>query len=381
MAHRRIYLDNAASTPLAPEVLEAMQPFLLEQYGNPSSLHRWGMEAREAVERSRTAIAKAIGARPEEIIFTGGGTEADNLAVLGACRRQRGGHVIASAVEHPAVLEPCRALEKRGFKLALLKPDKEGLISPERLKDALTKDTALVSVMAANNEIGTVQQLEELGNLCDDQGVPFHTDAVQALGKLPLDMHKHGPELASFSAQKIHGPKGVGCLYVKAGVKLDPQALGGGQEQGLRSGTENVAGIVGFAKAVELIDIEQDVPRMRRLRDLVIDSLARLPEVRLNGSREQRLCSNTHLSFRGIEGEALVLALSERGIAASTGSACSTRELRPSHVLQAIGLAPDWLHGSIRLSISRYTTEEEVREALPIIAQEIERLRGRRARR
>lgn len=377
---RAIYLDNAAGTPLAPEVLEAMRPFLLEHYGNPSSLHKWGMEAREAVERSRAMIAKAIGARPDEVIFTSGGTEADNLAVLGTARRQKGGHVIASAIEHPAILEPCRRLEREGFKLTLIRPDKEGLIIPDSLAATATKDTALVSIMAANNEIGTVQQLQDLANLARDAGALFHTDAVQALGHLRLDMHRHGPDLASFSAQKVHGPKGIGCLYVRAGVKLDPVILGGGQEAGLRSGTENVAGIVGFAKAVELLKPDEDAPRMQRLRDTLIDSLARLPDSRLNGSRELRLCNNVHMSFRGIEGEALVLALSEHGIAASTGSACSTRELRPSHVLQAIGLAPDWLHGSVRLTLSRYTAEEDVQEALPVIAREVERLRGRRKR-
>jgi cysteine desulfurase len=377
---RKIYLDNAATTKVAPEVVREMNRYFTEYYGNASSLHSAGRLAAEALATSRTTIAKAIGAKPEEIIFTSGGTESDNLAIKGialaAREREKKTHIITSKIEHPAVLNTCEALGKLGFKITHLNVDREGFVDLEQLADAIDENTALVSVMHANNEIGTIEPIEEIGKICAEHDVPFHTDAVQSFTKVPIDVRKQRIALASLSGHKIHGPKGIGALYVKNGLVLQRQMDGGGHERGLRAGTENVPGAVGMATAVKLCK-SSHVVQMTKLRDLLIDRvLSEIPDSRLNGSRGQRLCNNANFCFMGVEGEAVGTHLDLKGICSSVASACASKSLKPSHVLLALGLKPEEAAGSLRLSLSRYTTKEEIDYVLEVLPSIISKLRA-----
>jgi len=361
----KVYMDHAATTPMDREVFEAMKPYFLEKYGNASSLHSFGMEAKEALEKSRERVANLIGASVDEIIFTGGGTESDNLAIKGIAFRAGKGHIITSSIEHPAVLETCKFLEKKGFRVTYLPVDKYGIINPEDVENAIEKDTILITIMHANNEIGTIEPIEEIGKIASENNIPFHTDAVQSVGKLPIDVKKINVDLLSISAHKIYGPKGVGALYVKKGTKIDAIIHGGNHERGLRSSTENIPGIVGLAKACSLAGerMEVDGKKMKRLRDMLIKGVLEIEESHLNGHPEKRLPNNAHFYFKGIEGESLILMLDDAGIAASTGSACSSKKLMPSHVLLAIGLRPEDAHGSLRLTLGRENSKEEVEMA------------------
>lgn len=358
-------MDHAATTPLHPAVTEAMLPFLRERFGNPSSVYTEGREVRKAVEEARGKVARAIGADPSEIFFTSGGTEADNLALVGVARalRGRGDHLITTAVEHHAVLEPCHFLEKEGFRVTYLPVDGTGMVDPEEVRRAITPATVLVSVMHANNEVGTVQPLEEISAVCREAGVYLHSDAVQTMGALEVDVDRLGVDLLSVSAHKIYGPKGTGCLYVRRGVEIEAVLLGGGQERGMRSGTENVAGIVGFGVAMELAASEwrERSEHVRPLRDRLVEGvLGTIPHARLNGHPTLRLPNNANFLFDYIEGEAICLRLDFLGIAASTGSACSSERGEASHVLLALGIPPAEAHGSLRLTLGRGNSAEDV---------------------
>lgn len=372
----KVYLDNAATTKTASEVVEAMQPFFTENYGNASSIHSFGEAAKEALENAREKLAKHINAEPDEIVFTSGGTESDNLAIKGTAYalEDKGKHIITSKFEHHAVLETCQALEKEGFEVTYLGISRDGFIDVDELKNAIRKDTILVTVMHANNEIGTIQDIEKICSLCREKGIVFHTDAVQSLGKVKIDVKKMHIDLASFSAHKIHGPKGIGALYVRKKDNLKALFHGGAQEFSIRPGTENVSGAVGFAAALELIS-DKDIKKMIELRDYVIDGLLKIPEACLNGSRKNRLCNNVNVSFSCIEGESILLGLDDNGIAVSTGSACTSQRLEPSHVLLALGIKPEDAHGSIRLSLSKYTTKEEIDYTINAVRKVVENLR------
>lgn len=377
----RIYADNAATTALSPEVLQDMMPYLTTVYGNPSSMYSIGSEAQKAVELARVDVAEAINALPREIFFTSGGSESDNWAIKGVARALKAkgkNHIITSAFEHHAVLHTCDALKKEGFEITLLDVHSDGLVRPEELEAAIKDTTALVSIMYANNEIGTIQPIEELGAVCRRHGVLFHTDAVQAMGNVPIDVKKQNIDLLSMTAHKLHGPKGCGALYIRQGVR--PQILidGGAQERGMRAGTENVAGIVGLASAVKRAKatMEQRTERLTRLRNKLIDSLSKIERSRLNGDREKRLPGNINMCFEGIEGEALLLRLDLMGICASSGSACTSGSLDPSHVLLAIGLPHEIAHGSLRLSFSDETTEEDIDYIAKCVPQVVNTLRS-----
>lgn len=377
----RIYADNAATTALSPEVLQDMMPYLTTVYGNPSSMYSIGSEAQKAVELARVDVAEAINALPREIFFTSGGSESDNWAIKGVARALKAkgkNHIITSAFEHHAVLHTCDALKKEGFEITLLDVHSDGLVRPEELEAAIKDTTALVSIMYANNEIGTIQPIEELGAVCRRHGVLFHTDAVQAMGNVPIDVKKQNIDLLSMTAHKLHGPKGCGALYIRQGVR--PQILidGGAQERGMRAGTENVAGIVGLASAVKRAKatMEQRTEMLTGLRNRLIDSLSKIERSRLNGDREKRLPGNINMCFEGIEGEALLLRLDLMGICASSGSACTSGSLDPSHVLLAIGLPHEIAHGSLRLSFSDETTEEDIDYIAKCVPQVVNTLRS-----
>lgn len=377
----RIYADNAATTALSPEVLQDMMPYLTTVYGNPSSMYSIGSEAQKAVELARVDVAEAINALPREIFFTSGGSESDNWAIKGVARALKAkgkNHIITSAFEHHAVLHTCDALKKEGFEITLLDVHSDGLVRPEELEAAIKDTTALVSIMYANNEIGTIQPIEELGAVCRRHGVLFHTDAVQAMGNVPIDVKKQNIDLLSMTAHKLHGPKGCGALYIRQGVR--PQILidGGAQERGMRAGTENVAGIVGLASAVKRAKatMEQRTERLTGLRNRLIDSLSKIERSRLNGDREKRLPGNINMCFEGIEGEALLLRLDLMGICASSGSACTSGSLDPSHVLLAIGLPHEIAHGSLRFSFSDETTEEDIDYIAKCVPQVVNTLRS-----
>lgn len=380
---RSIYLDYAATTPVDERVVEAMLPFFSERYGNANSLYALGRDAYRALEGARETFAGIIGAKaPAELIFTGGGTESDNSALFGIANagkaRGKGSHIVVSAFEHHAVLHPAELLAKRGFELTVLRPREDGIVYPDDLAAVLRDDTVLVSIMHANNEIGTVQPLKELAALTHEKDAYFHTDAVQALGKLAWDAQDLGVDAASFSAHKIYGPKGVGALYLKRGTPFEPLLPGGGQEFKKRSGTQNTAGIAGFVKALELMESERDseTVRLAALRDRVIDGILAMPNSLLNGGRDvPRLPNVANLVLKGVEGEAMLLQLDNRGIAVSTGSACSSGSLEPSHVLLSIGCPAEIAHGSLRVSVGRFTTAEDVEFLLEVLPPIVQRLR------
>lgn len=378
---KRIYMDNAATTRVTEPVFEAMRPYFCEIFGNPSSVHAFGREARKAVEQARRQVAAALGAQVGEIYFTGSGTEADNWALRGAAYAQkaRGRHIITTQIEHHAVLHAAEQLEKEGFEVTYLPVDEDGVVSLEALEKALRPDTTLVSIMAANNEIGAIQPIREAAKLAKAHGALFHTDAVQAIGCVPIDVKADGIDLLSLSGHKFHAPKGVGALYIRSGVKLQRLIYGGAQEKTQRGGTENVASIVGMGKAIELAmeSMESRNAYVSGLRDRLIEGiLRRIPETRLNGHRTQRLSGNVNVSIRYIEGEALLLSLDMKGIAGSSGSACTSGSLDPSHVLLAIGLPHEIAHGSLRLSLSEENTAEEVDYTIDALVEIVERLRA-----
>lgn len=376
----RIYMDNAATTRVTKEVLEAMLPYLGEVYGNPSSIHSFGREARKAVDAARAQVAAAIGAKPAEIYFTGCGTESDNWAIRGAAyaRRAKGKHIITSAIEHHAVLHTCMQLEKEGFEVTYLPVDAEGFVSPAALEKAIRPDTTLVTIMLANNEIGVIEPVEELARIAKAHGALFHTDAVQAIGSMPIDVRAMGVDMLSLSAHKFHGPKGVGVLYLRAGVRIDRLMNGGAQERNQRPATENLAGIVGLGKAIEIANarIEAHNETLLALRTHLINRiLSEIPHTRLNGPRDSRLPGNVNISFEYIEGEALLLSLDLKGIAGSSGSACTSGSLDPSHVLLAIGLPHEIAHGSLRLSLSEENTIEECDYVVDTLKDVVQKLR------
>jgi cysteine desulfurase len=377
---RRVYLDHNATTPVAPEVLAAMLPYFSEEYGNASSIHTFGQRARGVVEEARESVAALLGARPAEIMFSSGGTESNNHAIFGVVGAAPGKskHVITSAVEHSAVLDPCRALEKSGVAVTVLPVDRDGIVSPEDVRRAIRPETVLITIMLANNELGTIEPIEEIGKIAAEARVTFHTDAVQAAGKIPIDVAKLGVHLLSISAHKLYGPKGVGALYVRKGSRLEPLLYGGHSERDRRPGTEDVASIAGLGKAAELAltQMKSEGRRIAALRDrLEKGLLERIPHARVNGSRAQRTPNTTNLTLPFIEGEAMVIALDLRCIACSTGAACSSGAVEPSHVLTAIGLAPEDARATLRLSLGHQTTDEEIDFALETIPPVIDRLR------
>ncbi len=373
-------MDHSATTPVAPEVLEAMLPYFRERYGNASSLHEFGREAREAVESAREKVASLIGASPEEIYFTSGGTESDNMALKGVAFhwRSKGRHIITTSIEHPAVLEVCRALERLGFDVTYVPVDSQGIVDPLDIERSIRDDTILISVMHANNEIGTIQPIERIAEIARSRGILLHTDAVQTVGKIPVNVDQLGVDLLSISSHKFYGPKGVGALYVRKGTKIESITQGGGHERGLRSGTENVPGIVGMGRAAELASeiMESEIERLTALRDrLKAFVLSKIEDSWLNGHPTKRLPSNLNFGFGRVEGESLLLYLDSKGIAVSTGSACSSKKLEPSHVLLALGLEPVRCHGSLRITLGRDNTREDVDYAGECILEAVRRFR------
>lgn len=380
MSTRSIYLDHAATTPVKPEVLEAMLPWFTENFGNPSTVYSIGRTSKKAIEEARETVARIIGAEPREIFFTGSGTEADNWAIKGAAyaNMKKGKHIITTSIEHHAVLHTCQYLESECFEVTYLPVDEYGLVSPEQVEAAIRPDTILISVMFANNEIGTIQPIAEIGKIAREKGICFHTDAVQAMGSIRVNVSDLNVDMLSMSAHKFYGPKGVGALYIRKGVKLTSFMHGGAQERGRRASTENVPGIVGLAKALELADKNMDEhnKKLIALRDRTIAEIEeKIPYVRLNGHREKRLPGNVNFSFEFIEGESLLLMLDLKGIAASSGSACTSGSLDPSHVLLAIGLPHERAHGSLRLTFGDGNTDEDVDCLMEVLPGIVERLR------
>jgi cysteine desulfurase len=385
----RVYLDHNATTAVEPNVLDAMLPFLSGEFGNAASIHTFGQRARAAVETAREQVAALIGARPQEIVFTSGGTEADNHAIFGvaqplvAATLDGGGptaskHIITSPIEHEAVLNTCQALERRGVEVTYLPVDRDGVISPDEVRQAIRKETVLITVMHANNELGTVQPLEEIGSIAADADVYFHTDAVQSAGKLPIDVNALRLDLLSLSGHKFYAPKGIGALYIRGGTRLQQLLYGGHHQRGFRPGTENVAGIVGLGKAAELArsSLSQDAARVSALRDRLEQGLlSRVPHSHANVTRARRTPNTTNITFPGLEGEALVIALDLKGLACSTGAACSSGAVEPSHVLTAIGLSPDEARASLRFSLGRHTTSAEIDFALQVVPAAVDQLR------
>src|SRR5579859_5633622 len=379
MPERTIYLDHAATTPLDPRVLEAMLPYFTTEYGNASSIYTLGRHAMQALDRAREEVADILGCRPTEISFTGCGSESDNLAIKGIAyaAQKKGNHLITSSIEHHAVLHTCEYLERFGFKTTYLPVDGYGCINPDDVARAITDQTILVSVMYANNEVGTIEPVAEIGRICRARKIPFHIDAVQAGGALPIDVTALNVDLLSLSAHKFYGPKGVGMLYVRQGVRILPQLQGGSQERGRRAGTENVSGIVGAATALRLAQEELPVvmPRVRAMRDRLIEGILTIPRSRLTGHPTDRLANSASFCFEGIEGESILIALDQLGIAVSTGSACTSGSVDPSHVLVALGLPPEWTHGSLRLTLGKENTEADVEAVLSLLPSVIEKIR------
>ncbi|ADL12269.1 cysteine desulfurase NifS [Acetohalobium arabaticum] len=379
----KVYLDNAATTPVAPEVKEAIEPYLAEKFGNASSVHSFGREVREKVEAVREEVAELIGADdPEEVIFTSGGTEADNLSIKGIAmeNRDKGQHIITSSIEHHAVLHPCEYLEEyHDFDVTYLPVDEDGLVDPADVAEAITDETILVTIMLANNEVGTIQPIAEIGEILKDKDIYFHTDAVQAVGSIPVDVNELQVDLLSLSAHKFNGPKGIGACYIRKGTEIIPFMHGGAQERGLRASTENVPGIVGLGKAAELAaeNLEEKQKKITELRDRLINGIKEnIDEVILNGHPTKRLPNNVNVSIRYIEGESLLLNLDLEGIAASSGSACTSGSLDPSHVLLAMDIPHEIAHGSLRLTLGKYTTEEEIDYALERLSKVVDKLRA-----
>ncbi|WP_250229126.1 cysteine desulfurase NifS [Anaeropeptidivorans aminofermentans] len=375
-----IYFDNAATTKVREEVFNEMRPFLESQYGNPSSIYTIARESKISMEKAREQVAKALGAEPMEIYFTGSGTEADNWAIksIAESKKPKGNHIITTNIEHHAVLHTCEYLEKNGYEVTYLPVNEEGLVTAEQVKDAIKDETILISIMFANNEIGTIMPIKEIGKIAKEKGILLHTDAVQAVGHVPIDVNALNIDLLTLSAHKLYGPKGVGALYARKGIVLRPFIHGGAQERGRRAGTENVAGIVGLGKAIELMgeEMEEEITRLTALRNRAIDGLtSKIPYCRLNGDRDSRLPGNLNLSFEFIEGESMLLLLDMKGIAASSGSACTSGSLDPSHVLLAIGLPHEKAHGSLRISLGRYNTKEEIEYLIETLPPIVERLR------
>jgi len=365
-----IYLDNAASTQIHESVLEEMLPYLKEQYGNPSSIHRYGRVANKAIEKARKQIAMLINADPSEILLTSGGTESNNTALCGISAKKPNSQIITSSIEHDAILEPCKKLARNGFDVIYLPVDNHGVVNFDALQNSLSNNTSLVSIMFANNEVGTIEPISEITKLCNEQNIPFHTDAIQAVGKLPIDVKKLGVDLLSISSHKINGPKGIGALYIRKGIDIDPIILGGGQEHGLRSGTENVANIVGFGKACEIaaLHLSENISHMKNLRDILVAKiLNEIPGATLNGHPENRLPNNAHFTFLGVAGEDLIIKLDEYGVAASTGSACSVHTQKASHVLQAMGYSYEQITGSLRLTVGLFNTLDQINETVDIL--------------
>jgi cysteine desulfurase len=378
---RKVYLDHAATTPIHPEVLSLMHEFMRDTFGNPSSLHSFGREAKKFVQEARRRVAGLIGAAPEEIYFTGSGTEADNIAITGTAmaRRKNGNHIITSAIEHHAVLDTCKHLARNGFEVTFLPVDRYGMVDPDDVAREIRKETILVTVMHANNEIGTIQPIAEIGRITREREVILHSDAVQTLAKIPVNVDDLGVDLLSLSAHKIYGPKGIGALYARRGVTLQPLIFGGGQERELRSGTENTPGIVGFGKAAEVggRELEPESSRVKGLRDRLVQRvLSEIPSVTLNGHPEQRLPNNANFSIACVEGESLVLGLDLEGIAVSSGSACSSGSLKPSHVLEALGFPHELMHGSLRMTLGRDNSEEDIDYAVEALKNIVARLRS-----
>ena len=378
---RSVYLDNNATTKMRSEVLDAMMPYLTDVYGNASSkFYQIGRDAEEALARARESVAQSIGAKTNEIYFTGSGCEADNWALKGIAfaNKGKGNHIITSSIEHHAILNACHWLEKHGFVVTYLPVDEDGMVSPQSVENAIDENTILISIMTVNNEVGTIQPIKEIGEIAKAHKILFHTDAVQAVGHMGINVSELSVDLLSMSAHKFHGPKGVGALYIRNGVKLDNLIHGGGQERGKRAATENVAGIVGLAKALELSisEMEDTTAHCQKLRDMLIKGIEeRIPYCKLNGSRTNRSCSNVNFSFRYVEGESVLMLLDMAGVAASSGSACASGSLDPSHVLLALGLPHEVAHGSLRLSLSRYNTEDDVKYVLDVLPGIVQRLR------
>jgi cysteine desulfurase len=377
---RRIYLDYAATTPTDPEVIKAMQPYFFEQFGNASSVYSFGQEAKKAIEDSREKLATFLGAKPEEIIFTSGGTESNNFAIEGVAYalEKKGNHIISTAIEHHAVTEPLKFLEKRGFKFTLVGVDKSGLVDPAEIKKAITDKTILISVMHANNEIGVIQPIAEIGKIAKVKEIYFHTDAVQTTGHIPVNVNDLNVDLLSLSGHKFYGPKGVGALYIRKGTRIERFLHGGDQEKGRRASTYNTPGIVGLGKAIELCKekMPEELEFQTKLRDKLIKGIPeKIAHVYLNGHPTQRLPNNVNISIEYIEGESIILNLDMQGIACSTGSACTSSSLEPSHVLLAIGLSPEIAHGSLRLTLGRYTQESDIDYVLEVLPKIVRKLR------
>jgi cysteine desulfurase len=374
-----IYLDHSATTPIDPRVAEAMQPYLNERFGNPSSIYRAGQDVRVAVEEARERVAALLGATPKEVIFTGGGTESDNTAIKGLAFKRGSGHIVTSAIEHPAVLNVVKWLEKNGFTATYVPVGQDGVVDPAEVKGALRSDTFVISVMHANNEVGTIQPIEEIACMAGEAGILFHTDAVQTAGKLPLDVGRMGIDLLSLSAHKFYGPKGVGALYARGGIRFEPCIHGGHQEWGKRGGTENVAGIVGLGRAAEIAasEMEADEQRIRALRDRLETGLAdRISDIDFNGNRQRRLGGVANVCVRYVEGEAMLLRLDYHGIAASSGSACTSGSLEPSHVLLAMGIPAEIAHSSLRFSLGKHNSQEDIDRVLEVLPPIVEKLRS-----
>jgi len=374
-----IYLDNAASTKIHDSVLDDMLPYLKEQYGNPSSIHRYGRLSHKAIENARKQVANLINADSSEILFTSGGTESNNTAIYGIAKKNPGSRIVTSSIEHDAILQPCANLEKEDFDIIYLPVNNYGMVDPLVLKNNLNENTSLVSIMFGNNEVGTVEPISDFVNICKEKNIVFHTDAIQAVGKIPIDVKELGVDLLSISSHKINGPKGIGALYIRRGISIDPIILGGGQENGLRSGTENVANIVGFGKACEIsrINFSENISKMKKLRDYLSRQIIQeIPQVTLNGHPETRLPNNIHLTFLGVNGEDLLIKLDENGIAASTGSACSVQIQKASHVLQAMGFSHEQITGSLRLTIGISNNLEEMDKTVEILKSVVKELRS-----
>lgn len=374
-----IYLDNAASTPVHEKVIEEMLPYFREQYGNPSSIHRHGRLANAAIQNSRKRIASLINANSNEILITSGGTESNNTAIYGIASQSKGKHIITSAIEHDAILEPCKRLEKEGYRISFLPVDKYGFVNPEDLEKEISNDTCLITIMYANNEVGTIQSIKKMIQIAREKNIIFHTDAVQAVGKIPIDVKELGVDLLSISSHKINGPKGVGALYIRNGVTISPLILGGGQENGLRSGTENVASIIGFGMACELAknNMNENTDHLKKLTTkLTTRVLHEIPATTLNGHPDMRTPNNTHFTFLGVNGEDLIIKLDENKISASTGSACSVKIQKASHVLKAMGFSHEQVTGSLRLTVGITNTEQEIDQTVDVLKNVVQELRA-----